>query len=241
MNEETSESGSPIHRYQPRKNTWEPADMSDSSMEKISNHIETHVGPISMVWHEVLSDLVHIDVHEVAPTADRPFWTLVTSGMSDLPMHAPAGCEDRAFAELMICLPKDWKMSQDDFKNERYYWPVRWLKILARFPHEYKTWLSWGHTMPNGDPAQILHETVPFDCMLLLRPKTVSTDFWQLPVRNNKTIHFLALFPLYPGETILKLKKSADEIESRFERQKISEILDSKRRDVSKNEWWKLW
>ena len=79
--------------------------MSDSSLEAISDHIERHIGKIAQVWHEILSDLVHVDVHEIAPTEDRPYWTLVTSGMSDRSMAAPDGYEEWAFAELMLCVP----------------------------------------------------------------------------------------------------------------------------------------
>lgn len=65
--------------------------MADSNMEEIEAHIERHVGKISMVFHEVLSDIVHIDIHQIPPTDDRPYWTLVTSGMSDLPMSVLRG------------------------------------------------------------------------------------------------------------------------------------------------------
>ncbi len=241
MADEQSESGSPIHRHEPRETQWVPPDMEDSSMEAISDHIERHIGPITMVWHEIVSDLVHIDVHQIAPTEDRPFWTLVTSGMSDLPMHAPDEMGDWRHAEVMICLPKEWKMSEADFKDEQHYWPVRWLKILARFPHEYKTWLSWGHTIPNGDPASSIHPTMPFDCVMLLRPKTVSTEFWTLPVREDKIIQFFAVFPLFPGETALKLKKGAERLDDLFEKNKISEIVNPRRKDISQNPWWMPW
>jgi hypothetical protein len=241
MNEEHSESGAPIYRYEPRDTSWTPPNMEDSCVEAISSHIEKHVGPIATVWHELVSDVVHIDVHQVAPTDERPFWTLITSGMSDLAMTTPAEYEAWAFAELMICLPKEWKMDETDFKDEKYYWPVRWLKILARFPHEYQTWLSAGHSIPNGNPPNVIHETVLFDCMMLSRPKTVSTEFWTLPVHEKKKIQFFSVMPLYPGETILKLKKGSEELESRFERYKISEIVDPKRRDVSRRDWWQLW
>ena len=241
MSDETSESGAPIHRHQPRADSWRPPNMEDSSMEAISAHIEKHIGPIATVWHELVSDIVHIDVHQIAPTPDRPCWTLVTSGMSDLPMSTPPGREAWAYAELMLCLPQAWKMSETDFKQEQFYWPIRWLKILSRFPHEYKTWLSYGHTIPNGDPAKPFHSSVPFDCMMLSRPKTVSTEFWSLPIRPNKTIHFFSLMPLYHGETALKLAQGSEALEQLFEQHKISEIVDPKRRDVTRKEWWKLW
>ena len=32
----------------------------------------------------------HVDVYRFAPTVRRPFFTFVTAGMSDLPMHSPA-------------------------------------------------------------------------------------------------------------------------------------------------------
>lgn len=241
MSNEQSESGAPIHRHQPREKTWEPPDMSDSSTEAISAHIETHVGPIATVWHEVLSDLVHIDVHQVAPSTSRPYWTLITSGMSDRPMVAPTGREDWRFAELMLCLPQDWKMNQADFKDPKNDWPVRWLKLLARFPHKYKTWLSWGHSMPNGNPAQPLHASVPFTGVVLLRPQTVTPDFWELKVRKDKTIHFFSVVPLYPGEMSLKLKRGAEELEKQFEKRKVSERVDPRREDVSKEAWWRPW
>jgi len=241
MNEKQSESGSPIHRYESRETKWVPPDVSDSSIEAISAHIEKHVGPIATVWHEVLSDLVHVDVHQVAPTDDRPYWTLVTSGMSDLPMAAPKGSEEWQYAELMLCLPKEWKMEQTDFNDERHYWPIRWLKILARFPHEYKTWLSWGHSMPNGDPSSAIHPSVPFEGVILLRPQTVSNEFWRLQIRDGKVIHFFSLVPVYPGEMNLKLKEGTEELEKRFERHKVSEIINPSRRDVSKREWWRMW
>lgn len=238
--QERSESGDPIYRYDKKRKDWTPADMSGSSLEAISAHIEQHVGKIAIVWHEILSDLVHIDVHHVAPTPDRPYHTLVTSGMSDLPMKAPAGQEAHRYAELMICLPASWPMSQEDWKNERHYWPVRWLKMLARFPHEHDTWLWQRHTMPNGDPAQPLAENVGWTGIILDTPRTVSTDFFQLKASAEKTIHFLAVFPLYTDEMDFKLQRGAAELMARFERAKCTELVEPARRSVLTKPWWKL-
>lgn len=241
MNEEYSESGDPIYRHEPRDKDWTLPDMEDSCIEEISDHIEKHIGPIDMVWHEIVSDLVHIDVYQVAPREERPYWTLITSGMSDLPMKAPDGMKGWEFAELMICLPRDWDVSDEGFKDNKNYWPVRWLKILARFPHEYDTWFSWGHTIPNGDPAEPFDESVPFTCLLLSRPRTVSTDFWTLEIREAKTIHFFSLMPLYTSETEFKLKNGTDDLEELFERNKVTEILDISRPEVLDKPWWRIW
>src|SRR5215471_13595300 len=148
MDPETSESGEPIWRHPPREEGWTIPNMEDCSLEQIDKHIETHIGKISTVLHEIASDLVHIDVHQVNPTQERPYYTLITSGMSDLPMTVPESAHDFRYAELMLCLPSDWRLDHDDLKQggDLYYWPIRWLKICARFPHEYKTWFGWGHT-----------------------------------------------------------------------------------------------
>ena len=55
----------------------------------------------------------------------------------------------------MAALPGDWRLTADDFKDERWYWPVRQLKYLARLPHKHATWLGFGHTIPNGDSAEV--------------------------------------------------------------------------------------
>jgi hypothetical protein len=57
------------------------------------------------LFHELLSDLVHVDIHIVEPTAARNYYTLVTSGMSDRPMAAPEECRECRYAELVISLP----------------------------------------------------------------------------------------------------------------------------------------
>ncbi|HEX2746950.1 MAG TPA: suppressor of fused domain protein [Verrucomicrobiales bacterium] len=235
MDEERSEAGDPIYRYEPRSTGWQAPDMEDSSLEAITQHIEAHVGKVDLVWHEMVSDLVHIDVHQIAPTEDRPYWTLVTSGMSDLPMPTPPERQEWAFSELMICLPKEWKMGSDHFKDETNYWPVRWLKMLARLPHEYETWLSGYHTIPNGDPAEPFCEGVPFTCMMLAPPKTVSTEFWELKVREDKHIHFFALIPLHEGEVNLKLAEGAQELDRLLDLHRVTELVDLARPDVSIN------
>jgi hypothetical protein len=91
---ERSESGAPIYRHQPRERPFEPAAGDEESIQAITRHIGQYVGPPARVFHELISDLVHIDLHLVEPTAERDYCTLVTSGMSDRPMPAPQGSED---------------------------------------------------------------------------------------------------------------------------------------------------
>src|SRR6185369_17322023 len=134
--------GGVILRHAPRKKEFEVAIGDGENIERIGEHIARYVGPVETVFHEIVSDLVHVDVHFVPADGEREYHTLVTSGMSDRPMTVPEGAEDFQFAELVLCRPDTWPLSQKDFNDENNYWPVRWLKQLARFPHEYDTWLG---------------------------------------------------------------------------------------------------
>jgi Suppressor of fused protein (SUFU) len=79
-----SQGGSPILQHA-EESPW-TAPQGEECIEAISNHIETHLAPIETVFHEIMSDTVHIDIHFVKPTPDFPYVRLITSGMSDLPM-----------------------------------------------------------------------------------------------------------------------------------------------------------
>ncbi len=238
---EESEPEARIYRHEERDGDFELAIGDSENIEKISDHIEAHIGPIENVFHELISDLVHIDVHIVHPTPERPFYTLVTSGMSDKPMHPPAGHEDKRFAELLICLPPDWPMSQEAWKqNEEAYWPIYMLKFLARFPHEYQTWLWASHTVPNGDPPAPFASNTQLCCAMILPPLTVGDGFHELRISDEKTIHFFAITPLYRDEMELKLKKGAEALFDGFDAQRVTEILNPARKSVIKKKpWWR--
>ena len=222
---EKSESGAPIYRYKEEdKNKFEVA-CGGSSTDEICDHIEKHVGTIDMVFHEILSDQVHIDVHWVKPTKEKPFHTLITSGMSDKPMQSPDGVEGWDYSELCICLPEDWKVSEEDFKDDTNYWPIHWLKFLARFPHEYNTWISYGHTIPNGDPALPFAENTELNTMVLLPSLMFGQEFQSLKIDDNKTINFFSLIPLYTSEVELKLKEGVEALFDGFVEYNISDII----------------
>jgi hypothetical protein len=241
MSKEFSEGGQPIYRHSnPEKPEWTPADMSGNCMEQIDQHIQAHIGKVENVFHEIMSDIVHIDVHIVPPRQERPYYTFVTSGMSDLPMTVPNGLERFRFAELLLCLPASWPMGNEAFKRPENYWPIHGLKMLARFPHQYRTWLGFGHTMPNGNPSVPFAANTKMDGWMLAQPFTVSKDFWNLQVSEDKLIWFYSLLPLFPDEMELKLKTNAETILSRFEKAKYSELIDLSRKSVASNPWWKI-
>lgn len=225
---EKSKSGAPIYRYNESEQKSFEGPSGEPSTEEISAHIEKYVGKIDMVLHELVSEEVHIDIHWVKPAESRPFHTLITSGMSDKPMHTPEGVKNCEYAELCFCLPEDWELSQEAFTDEEHYWPVRWLKLLARFPHAYNTWLCYGHTIPNGDPAMPLSGDTNLNTMLLLPPVVFDDEFRTLRLKN-KSIDFYSLIPLYQEEVDLKLRKGVEALFDGFDKYGVNDILDLNR------------
>ena len=239
--EEKSESGSPVFRHEAKDEGFVPAFGEDVQIEAISDHIEKHIGPIESVFHEIVSHLVHIDVHWVKASKERPYHAFITSGMSDLPMHVPEGLEDQAFAEVLILLPEDWgidgeigKSMDEVFKEETNYWPIGWLKTIARFPHEYETYMGWGHTIPNGEEAEAFGTNTELGCMMLLPCLDLSTEFFELKISEEKTIRFYALYPIYKEEMEFKLKQGTEALLDKFDKYRVSSILDVRRVNTCK-------
>src|SRR5690349_1134473 len=160
--------GSVVYRHKERDGDRTAAAVDEQWAEAIDAHVAKYVGPAEHVFHELVSERVHIDVHVVHPGATHPYWFLYTTGMSARPMTLPDGYDATPYAELSILLPPTWQVDEASFKDERWYWPIRWLKQLARLPHEYATWLGACHTIPNGDPPRPFVDGTKLAGMLLL-------------------------------------------------------------------------
>ena len=209
-----------------------------TALSELEAHFALHLGAPSFVWHELISSEVHIDVHAVLPTQERPYYTLVTSGMSDKPMSVPPDLERGdalRFAELMLMLPEDWfrdPRSSEALEDERRYWPIRLLKALARFPHECETWLGFGHTVPNGDPPAPYAVDTELCCALLVPPVRVPPAFYELQLRDGREINVYAVVPLYAEELQLKLTRGTDALLDRFDVAEVTELLDPRRENT---------
>ncbi len=213
--QETSGSGAPIYRHGERTRPFQRAEGDPETIEAITGHLAERLGEPAFVFHELESDLIHLDVHAFPPRPDRDWWTLVTTGMSDLPMNTPGHLASQRFCELMICLPSSWPMPEGGrvrgsaLEDERWFWPLRWLKLLARLPHEYSTWLGPGHTVPNGDPPSPYADGTDLCCMLVMAPATIEPELWTLK-RPGNLVHLYALWPLHREEMELKLERGLE-------------------------------
>lgn len=200
-----------------------------ASVEAIEAHLAAHLGPPASVWHELVSDLVHIDVHVIPPQAEGEPLTLFTTGMSAREMTVPDELGDAPRrAELLLRLPPDWQLGDDAFSDERWYFPVRWLKILARLPHQYRTWLGWGHTIPSGDPPASLAPGVPFTGWIVA-PPTCLDEAAATVAPPAGPVALLAIYPLHADELTYKLEHGADALFEQMDKAGVIYRIDPAR------------
>jgi hypothetical protein len=196
---QTSPGGSMIRRYA----SWlapklgpseEPVAEYAALRERVYGEL---FGEVQEVYTEPGAFVPHIEVRKY-----HRMWTakkttvLVTSGMSDARMklsRVAKGISSRA--ELIF-------YCSDPCDNY-----VETLRQLARFPHDNRSWLYFGHTIPNGDPpapfwgSKILNTA-------LFSPTVVKRD-QALPeklILGGDPVNFLWVVPVSSAECELKLQ-----------------------------------
>lgn len=239
---ERSGAGDPILRHESRDRPFEPSTGAGArrNLEAVERHLVEHLGPDPMVWHELVSDLVHVDVFLWWPTPERPMYTLATVGMSERRMTLPRELRhDREVsdrAELVLCLPSWWPVPEpgtgDRWGADDYY-PVEWLRRLARLPHEFDTWLGFGHTVPNGDPAHPFTSGTDLAGWILLSPITLPQSFWRLDRRGAPLVDFFGVVGVHADEMDQKLARGTNSLFAGFNAHQVTELLDPRRRSTA--------
>jgi hypothetical protein len=205
----------------------------------VSDHIESHVGPIAAVFDEMSSPDVHVDVYHVEPAWDRPFHTLVTSGMAERPMSTPPELREHRFAELVTLLDPSWEVSLEAFADPANYWPVRTMKGLACYPHQHRTWLGYGHTVPTGTDGGTVGDGVPYSGVILLSPMSLPDQFSRLPLASGDVVHFYALVHLLPDELQLKIESGTEALLRRLDEAQLTEVIVPSRRSLARRRWFR--
>jgi tetratricopeptide (TPR) repeat protein len=187
---------------------------SKEELNALEGHIEKYFGPYKNVFHEIASPDIHVDIALIEPVPERNYYVLVTMGMGARKMDIPRELEEYRLerAEIMVCLPPDWKLGALD--DEKWYWPLRWLKILARLPGEENTWLGWGHTIPNGGPFS---ENTRLSAVMLINPGAFDQASFECKLPGGGVVNFYQMLPLYDEELAYKLSHDADALLERMD------------------------
>lgn len=188
-----------------------PEMYSEDEIDIIEKHIEHYYGNFEFVFHEKVSPDIHMDICLIPPSEECNWYTLVTMGMGAHLMNVPNQLKEEQLerAELVICLPEYWKLDKEHLKDEKWYWPIRLLKELARFPGENNTWLGWGHTVSYDGP---LSYTTELCASILINPPCGNVGGNTCTLPDGEEVNFYQVIPLYRDELEYKLKNGTQKL-----------------------------
>ena len=186
-----------------------PEVYTEEEMEAVEGHIQQYFGKFENVFHELSSPDIHVDICVVPPSQERDYYTLVTMGMGAHRMNVPEELAEYKLerAELAIALPGNWKLKHEDLKNERWYWPIRLLKTLARLPIASDTWLGFGHTMDNEEDFA---KDTKLCAAILTGPQGTEDGSEVCILPSGEEVNFYQVIPLYREELEYKMEHDAD-------------------------------
>ena len=206
-----------------------PEVYTEEEMNAVEEHIQQYFGKFENVFHELDSPDIHVDICVVPPSEERDYYTLVTMGMGAHRMNVPEELAEYKLerAELAIALPGNWKLKHEDLKNERWYWPIRLLKTLARLPIASDTWLGFGHTMDNEDDFA---KDTKLCAAILTGPQDTEDGSEVCTLPNGEEVNFYQVIPLYRDELEYKLAHDADALLDKMDG--ISFVVEPDRQDA---------
>ena len=206
-----------------------PEVYTEEEMEAVEEHIEQYFGKFENVFHELVSPDIHVDICVVPPSEERDYCTLVTMGMGAHRMNVPEELAEYKLerAELAIALPADWKLDQESMKDEKWYWPIRLLKSLARLPIASDTWLGFGHTMDNKENFA---ENTKLCAAILTGPQSTEEGGEVCTLPGGEEVNFYQVIPLYEDELDYKLEHDVDALLNKMAG--ISFVVNPTRQDA---------
>lgn len=212
----------PVYRYQPDERVCGEVAEDPQLTAAVMAHLEEHAGAVETVLHEIVADLVRLDIAVLPPAEDRPFLTLSTLGMSARRMAVPEKFREFAQerAELILLLPPDWDLDDPDSA-----WPIEFLKAVGRLPFEYDTWLGIFHTVPNGHPPTPLAAGTLLSGVLIAGPLQLPQSLATLTLPSGEEVAIYTLVFLTADELAFKVRHGAEPMFPHLEAGGVDELL----------------
>lgn len=238
--DEQAPNGDPIYRHTEPVGDLTPAPRDEQRRTANEFHLRRHLGDDYVTLSEQHSWGITLDLHVFAPSQAHPYVTVVTAGMSDVPMTMPPGYDGERL-ELLIGLPAGWPgldpVGGPALQNEINYWPIRMLKELARIPHTYDSYLAWGHTIVDQDGA-LFHDSVDFSAALIGPPLGYPPELMRATTPVGDT-QYLAVFPITPAELAYKIATpdGGNELLDHLGAGGFTAVVDPTRTDVILDSW----
>lgn len=242
---ELSPGGSIVDRLDDRVLSYRKSMRQPKHLDVILEQLTPLLGENYLIHSLPAENVVKVDLVVFQPNADRPYWTMVTAGMSDEPMAFPSTLStvERMSVErgeLTISLLPDafsadpaGMVSDDQFRAGSSAWVVALMAVLAHLPHDYGTWISAGSSVPNGDPAEPYASHVPFSGVVLAPPNHWPERYHTI-TSSDGPINILSVVPVYDNEMQFLLSHGPEALLSELEAFGFTEIVSGTRPDIGK-------
>lgn len=201
--------------------------MTDLEREFKNRYNVSHLSSIDVAEGEIPLLKIQLDIK-------TPVTLLMTNGLSDYRMPVPEKMAGREHNELFFCLPSYWNLDAKDDLNMT--WVFYWIQRMVKHVREKETWFGPGHTMPCGNPFQSLSPMMRENHFFLSDPILLADELLPLVIQD-KTIHFLAIIPIFEDEMDYKQGKGTFKILKKFKQHGITEKLDDFRGSIMKSKW----
>lgn len=190
-------------------------------MSELKNH------PVYLALNERFNEVNLVEYNgvklvHIPRTRDRNFHIVCSIGLSDFDMPVPETQTENNNIELFFCLPDYWKPDEIDNPNHSWVWDR--IAFLSTYPKERNTWFGNGHTIPFNKEETAISEQYKQAYFLLTKPFEIRTI--EPIVSEDKTIHFLAIVPIFKDELDYKLKAGVTRLLRKFVKKGISEKAD---------------
>lgn len=186
-------------------------------------HYEKMLGKPAFVWHVDTALLPHIDVYLYEPSTERNYYTLLTSGMSDARMSVPKEVSGVAARAEIIQYVAHVDVGTAKVEPP---WFVQSMFSLARFPFAYRTWLSYAHTVPNGEPAVPFTQGSLLTTAFFMEPVFEPTAFRRELTIGDEPVDLLWLGFITEAELQFKLQYGQAALLAAFRERHYPQLLD---------------
>lgn len=205
-----------------------------NELEEYEKFIIDNYGEFKEIMHEIVSPDIHLDIIVVPPTKEHNYYKLITMGMGAYKMKTPQRLARYRLqrAELVMYLPADWNIKSN---IEEDFWPIRYLKAMARLPVTNNSWLGFGHTMSLNNEGDTYADNTKFCSLLLVTALDKEYQKLECKLSSGKKINFYQLFPLYAEELEYKLQNGANELLDLVDDEDIIPIINIKEKIIVLN------
>jgi hypothetical protein len=199
---------------------------ADARRRSLEAHLEVYLGAPTWRWSEAAPGAVPVELLVHEPTAQRPWYAVVTAGMSYRPMAGARGLGIPPYAEVYLAL------ADLDRGAAMNFWPLLLLRVAPQYAHQYEAPLAPYHTLSLSDPPEPFAPDTGLCAAMLARPALMAPEFAHVAVPGAEGTAIHAMVPLHGDEFTLVRERGSAPLLDLFHGAGVTELLDPGRPSV---------